>query len=374
MKVKLLILTVCLITILPIEVKANGGVKIDGVYYTFDYNKNTAEVSEDNKKVTSGDIVIPNTVKAPNGKVYTVTSIAFDAFYECKNLTSVTISDSIKFIDGCAFWGCSGLKKVVLPSYITTIKSNTFSGCTSLTSIKIPASVTTIENDAFGFCYSLDNVFIPKTVETMYRSAFESCTINNFTIEDGERSLNIKDNSITGYMETTKIYNIYIGRSFVLSGPNDSFYTNQYAKTVTIGKYVKRICDIAALDFLGNTPIEDQVLIEGLALGRNLTAIYSYIEDPVAILANFQNCDLPMKAILYVPKDKVSAYKSAKGWSDFGDNIKPMDDATDNINNISQANNKIIGFYNLSGEKVSSNSKGIIIIKYSNGITKKIIR
>lgn len=81
---------------------------------------------------TSTDYYIPVSLK----KV-TITggTILYGAFYNCKNLTSVTMPDGADMIDWRSFNGCSNLTSVVIPDSIAKIGSYAFAGCRSLTSI-----------------------------------------------------------------------------------------------------------------------------------------------------------------------------------------------------------------------------------------------
>ena len=99
----------------------------------------------------------------------------YSAFYNCKNLVSVTISESVTSIGSFAFSGCENLTTIRLPSNITEISSHTFNECKSLKSIIIPDSVTSIGDGAFYDCDSLNNVIIPEHVNSIGKYAFESC-------------------------------------------------------------------------------------------------------------------------------------------------------------------------------------------------------
>ena len=99
----------------------------------------------------------------------------YGAFYNCKNLVSVTISDSVTSIGAGAFSGCENLTTIRLPSGITEISSHMFRDCKSLTSITIPDSVTSIGDGAFSGCESLNNVIIPESVSSIGKYAFSSC-------------------------------------------------------------------------------------------------------------------------------------------------------------------------------------------------------
>ena len=62
----------------------------------------------DNEKITitgcsqsATNIEIPNTIEG-----YPVTKIGYQAFYDCKNIKSVTIPENITYINGNAFYNC----------------------------------------------------------------------------------------------------------------------------------------------------------------------------------------------------------------------------------------------------------------------------
>jgi len=117
---------------------------------------------ENNKNITK--VTIPNSV----------TNIEWGAFAGCTNLTSITIPNSVTNISG-AFSGCTSLTSITIPNSVTTIGNNAFSGCTSLTSITIPNSVTTIGNNAFSDCTSLTSITIPNSVTSIKDLAFSNC-------------------------------------------------------------------------------------------------------------------------------------------------------------------------------------------------------
>ena len=125
-------------------------VKVDGIYYNLISNGNVAEVTDNgfyNKY--SGNITIPSSINV-NKVEYSVTSIGKSAFYECWDLTSVTIPNSVTSIGEYAFFGCSGLTSVTIPNSVTSIGEGAFAGCSGLTSVTIPNSVTSIGASAFS--------------------------------------------------------------------------------------------------------------------------------------------------------------------------------------------------------------------------------
>ena len=89
-----------------------------------------------------------------------VMSIGAYAFYECINLSSVTIPDSATNIGNYAFCNCTGLIGVTIPDNVTSIGRSAFKNCRNFTSVTIPDSVTSIGDYAFKNCTSLKNTVV----------------------------------------------------------------------------------------------------------------------------------------------------------------------------------------------------------------------
>ncbi len=92
-----------------------------------------------------------------------VTGIGFAAFYDCTSLQNVTIGDSVIIIGDYAFSFCRRLTCITLPDSVTTIAWRAFRYCENLQSITIPDSVTTIDEEAFADCTNLSNVIYSGT-------------------------------------------------------------------------------------------------------------------------------------------------------------------------------------------------------------------
>jgi len=85
---------------------------------------------------TSGDVVIPKNFKH-DGTTYTIKSIGDRAFFNCTNLTSITIPDSVTTIGTFAFYNCSSLESIVIPDSVHTINDHAFISCISLKSVEL---------------------------------------------------------------------------------------------------------------------------------------------------------------------------------------------------------------------------------------------
>ena len=87
-----------------------------------------------------------------------VTSIGDNAFYDCYNLTNVTIGNSVTSFGNGAFSDCSGLTSITIPDSVTSIGDYAFSYCYGLTSVTIGNSVTSIGDSAFSGCSALTSI------------------------------------------------------------------------------------------------------------------------------------------------------------------------------------------------------------------------
>jgi len=100
----------------------------------------------------------------------TFTSIGDNAFYNCQNLTSVTIGNSVTSIGQTAFSGCTNLTSVTIGNSVTSIGDAAFYGCTNLASVTIPSSTSKIGAFAFLGCTSLTSVTFQGTITSSFDS------------------------------------------------------------------------------------------------------------------------------------------------------------------------------------------------------------
>lgn len=121
-----------------------------------------------------GDVVIPASVDH-EGESYPVTRIGDQAFYECYELTSVTIPEGVTAIGNEAFGRCYELTSVIIPGSMKTIGEAAFQNCNKLNSIS---------------CYAEE----PPAMES--EDAFEGSVYNNAT-------LRVPAGSVGNYQNTT---------------------------------------------------------------------------------------------------------------------------------------------------------------------------
>ena len=130
------------------------------------------------KNVTS--VTLPNSVK----------NIGNSAFRDWTNLSQVTLGDSLKTIGEGAFQGCTALESIIIPNSVTSFARDVFYGCSNLASVTLGNSLQTIGGGSFWECTRLDSIIIPNSVTTIEDRVFEGCTkLSYITLGDSLKTI-----------------------------------------------------------------------------------------------------------------------------------------------------------------------------------------
>ena len=189
---------------------------------------------------------------------------------------------------------------------------------------KIHTSHQVIGDLAFEGCSGLTSLKLPSDIRLIGRHAFEGCSgLTSITLPSGVTE---------------------IGSS--------AFYGCSGLTSITLPSGVTEIGQSAFANCSG------------------LTSIYVYAEKMPKLRTNmFDGCDAK-KCTVYVPKGTYDDY-----WlSEFGyfENIVEFDPT--GINNVITSNDaKELSRYSLNGQRLYAPSKGLNIVKYSDGSVKKVV-
>lgn len=155
----------------------------------------------------SGEVTIPGNVDNA-GTTYHVTTIGFQAFTGCADLTGIKILNGVTNIGREVFVNCEKLKSVDIPDSVTNIGGAAFVSCKSLEHIEIPDKVTIIESSLFWDCSGLKSVKIPSSVTSIRYDAFRDCS-SLISIETLEGVTSIEEYAFSGCRSLISIETLY---------------------------------------------------------------------------------------------------------------------------------------------------------------------
>lgn len=103
-----------------------------------------------------------------------VIDIRAGAFYNCVQLSDVTLGEGIKKIPVRCFAYCSVLGNIILPDSVENIESQAFYKSMSLSYINTN-KVNSIGNDVFRLCQSLESVTLGQNLKSIGKNTFAEC-------------------------------------------------------------------------------------------------------------------------------------------------------------------------------------------------------
>lgn len=101
-----------------------------------------------------------------------ITDIPYQAFFDNRDLTSITLPANVETIGEEAFFMCTSLTSIDMPN-VTYIEEKAFKDCYSLSSVNMP-QVTSIRENAFYRCDHIISIDMPNVI-TIGISAFQEC-------------------------------------------------------------------------------------------------------------------------------------------------------------------------------------------------------
>ena len=315
------------------------------------------------------------------------------AFKGCSGLTSLTLPANIKWIGESAFSGCSGLTSLTLPDGVTEIGQSAFSACSGLTSLTLPSSIAAIGESAFSACSGLTSLTLPDGVTEIGDFAFKGCSgLTSLTLPDGVTEIGwCAFYGCSGLTSLTLPANIkWIGASafYGCSGltslplPANIEWIGASAFSGCSGltslTLPSSITTISASAFSGCSGLTSLTLPSNITeIGEwafsncsGLASIYVYAEKVPKMAEDvFKGCDAT-KCILYVPKGTYDDYFI----SNFGyfENIEEFE-VTGIGKPTTSTDAKELSRYSVNGQRLVGPTKGLNIVKYSDGSVKKVV-
>lgn len=166
-----------------------------------------------------------------------ITSIGDYAFWNCPQLSSVSIASSVNSIGEYAFDCCIGLEEITIPNTVTTIGAGAFNACTALEKVVLPSGLTEIARETFNSCRSLKSITIPQSVKVIGTCAFSSAFApdSNYALTLSENVTSVGWRAFGWAGIKSAVWN---AKTELLD--TDMFYMCEQLETVVLSDSIKR--------------------------------------------------------------------------------------------------------------------------------------
>ena len=295
-----------------------------------------------------------------------VTSIGESAFSGRSGLTSITIPKSVMGIGESAFSGCANLISVTIPEFITNIGKYAFYNCSSLSSITIGNSVTSIGEYAFTNAKLRNIIIKAKTPPSYGKNAFNNHIYYHAT-------LIVQEGSWDTYAYNYNWYQFINIREMTY---NEANLTNSKAymmKSATGGSYLFYDSVNDCVGELNETALDDTeenntwmtVEVEGKHYVYNLGAKKFLVSGKTN--TGYSLSDTPVSIDIEDGKDAIVVGKGKEFYMVINDKLNVLENlesqiaTTSGIKEINAEANQPTIIYNVNGQIVSDNAKGLYI-------------
>ena len=274
---------------------------------------------------TLQEVKLPNTLKEMGRYAFwesgirkivipkSVTKFGEDLFYQCKNLTSISVEAGNALYDSRE--NCNaiietatntlliGCRSTVVPSSVVAIGATALSGVRGLTSVDLPEGVTSIGSAAFWADEGLTSVTLSKTITSLGNSPFGGCSnIKTFIVDPENPVYDSRNNSNCIIKTATNTLIQGFGSTKIPEGVEKIATQAFQYQTMTSIEIPASVKEIDASAFL---------------FCNNMTTVISHIKKPFPVSATVFSGDNMETAVLYVPFGTKNAYATTSGWGAF---------------------------------------------------------
>ena len=318
-----------------------------------------------------------------------VTSVGCYAFYDCNNLTKVTIGERVERIRYDAFAQCDNLKEVTIPVSVKSIESSAFDYCTNLDtayyggtesdwwaisfssrgsnpvhhggdlyikgevvkSMTVPSAITSlgyqlsgisfeevtlhnditeITNEAFRDCDALKSVTIPDKVAEIKSNTFYGCDALERVVL-GKRITTVGESA---FCECQSLKSVYFPESLTVIN-NYAFYNCISLEETIFGSNLSSIGYDAFSECHSNTKVVLPGTITNIsnyAFNHNYSLKEVYCKAGVVPAGGYEMFNGSAEGRkIYVPVDIMYDYRAAEYWKDYAESIFGYDFENDNL-------------------------------------------
>ena len=242
------------------------------------------------------------------------------------DMEEIVLPAKLKSIGDDAFIFCRSLKSINIPESVQKIGLRAFFGCSSLKSMKLPIGITEIKSGLLSGCTNLTSIDIPHTTEEIGHNAFSKCT-------------SLKS----------------IELPYSLNGMGISvFYGCTALTSVTIPKDIRYISDYTFI------------------ICNSLKSIYALNPQGIGIKGKPFEEYTQSQCTLYVPEGSMYNYQCWEEWYAFNHIVEFSPTGISGVH--SAAERREVERYDTSGRRLPSPTKGLNIVRFNDGTTRKVMK
>ena len=341
-----------------------------------------------------------------------VSSLGVGAFKSCDELSSVTFAEGngLKVIAKEAFASNSSLKSITLPALVKEISESAFKECTALKTVNFSENLEKIGAGAFENCIALVTLSeFPATLSEIGDKAFLNTAVTAYSVAEGNEEYSAVDGVL--YDADQISLELYpAGRAdatfkFPETVSSIEEYAFAYAKNLQHLELPNHLTNVGESAFTFSKITKLTALADGLSIGKKAFSNCAELEtvefkgavsgieegafqndrklSSVTFVGNSapdfgKHVFYPRASVLkiYVPEGYVEKYKDkiSNTSAVLGSKYEVLANTSTGILDASLDSNVVeTARYNVDGTKATTRTKGINIVKLSNGKVIKTI-
>ena len=242
------------------------------------------------------------------------------------DMEEIVLPAKLKSIGDDAFIFCRSLKSINIPESVQKIGLRAFFGCSSLKSMKLPIGITEIKSGLLSGCTNLTSIDIPYTTEEIGHNAFSKCT----SLKSIELPYSLNNMGISVFYGCTAL------------------------TSVTIPKNIRYISDYTFNEC------------------NSLKSIYALNPQGIGIKGKPFEEYTQSQCTLYVPEGSMYNYQCWEEWYAFNHIVEFSPTGINGVH--SAAERREVERYDTSGRRLTSPTKGLNIVRFNDGTTKKVMK
>lgn len=250
-------------------------------------------------------------------------------------IKKVVVEGGVTTLGEYIFWDCQNLTEVSLPKSLTALKKECFKSCPKLKEITLPDNITLIDESAFEECKALETVTFPKNLKEIKAKAFHTCNLKKVDLSQTQ----VESIGMGAFAHNTQCEEVYLPKTL------KTFFGNDEGAFGDCSSLKKAVC------LAVNPP---QTLDGGedfINGGINM--------NPVDWVDIFTGFDEEFKLeVLAGSEDK---YKSADGWKNAASNI------VTGIRGVKAAQGKV-GVYDITGKRYMNHADAQTVSTLQRGV------